>query len=72
MTSLFRISAGRQNHRRSFARPELEVAVNQLGKHFGRKPRIAKTAANGNGVHVPPPTTATAAAATSTPTPPPV
>ena len=55
-----------------FAGPQLEVAVNQLGKHFGRKPRIAKTAANGNGGHVPPPTTATAAAATSTPTPSPV
>ena len=27
-----------------FAGPQLEVAVNQLGKHFGRKPRIAKTA----------------------------
>ena len=55
-----------------FAGPELEVAANQLGRHFGRKPRVAKTAANGNGGHVPPPTTATAAAATSTPTPPPV
>jgi len=55
-----------------FAGPELEVAANQLGKHFGRKPRTAKTPANGNGAHVPPPTTAAAAAATSTPTAPPV
>ena len=53
-----------------FAGPQLEVAANQLGKHFGRKPRTAKTAANGDGAHVPPPTTAIAAAATFTPTPP--
>jgi hypothetical protein len=55
-----------------FAGPQLEVAANQLGKHFGRKPRVAKTAANGSGGHVPPPPTAAAAAATSTRTPPPV
>jgi hypothetical protein len=52
-----------------FAGPQLEVAANQLGKHFGRKAKGAKTAANGNGEPVPSPATVAAVPATSTPTP---
>jgi hypothetical protein len=55
-----------------FAGPQLEVAANQLAKHFGRKSKNAKTAANGNGAPAPAPATAVPVAATSNPTPPPL
>ena|SRR5438874_830022 len=52
-----------------FAGPQLEVAATQLGRHFGRKSKNGKTAANGNGEPAPPPATAAAGTATSTPAP---
>ena len=39
------------------AGPPLQLAADQLGKHFGRKPKAAKAAANGNGAATPAPVT---------------